>query len=275
MPVTGVRQPNERVLYDPSTNEPFYARYSYAFEGLDGTSGVPLEPGEIVAACRGAQTSATSTPLPPSDQPLFGMGQTRVDVRRYNRQTGQARIVVEWGTRRSSFGAAPDVVREETRTLEFETVQPYAIVDRPSANAPVALFEEAERTISRGKMRTTIRRLKTDEANIVDTITRDITANIGNLMRWRGELRIIAGGGFTPINQTQGYATIVLDYMAPVAAVGVGQIVNERAVENKPVAALAANQVYKLPPSFSYGTEAEPLNVTYPAEVPTFTWLTS
>ena len=275
MAVTGVRQPNERILYDPTTDLPYYARFSYAFEGLDGSSGTPLEPGEIIGQCRNAEDTSTSTPLPPADDTQFNLSQKRVDVRRYNRQTGQARIVVEYGVRNISFGAAPDVTSESNQAMQYNQVQPYMLALR-SATLSSIQNEVVRRNIARGRMRSVIKRLKTDEANLIDTITRNITENLGRLMPWRGYDRIIVGGGFQPISQTQGYATIVLDYMPPVEAVAQGDIVDENDYKNLKVDALLANQIYVDPPTDAGGTVAEDLLITYRGPViSTFAWLTS
>jgi hypothetical protein len=266
--VTGVRQPNERVLYNAQTDEPYYVRYSYAFEGLSDT----LTAGQIIEACRNAEDTSTSTPLPLPDENEVGLPQTRVDVRRYSRQTGQARIVVEWGIRSFSGGQAPDVASERSQVIQESYSQPYVVVFNPGLNQDQA--ETFSRRINRPRLRTTIRRFKTDEPNLGDTISGNITDNVGRLMRWRNRDRIIVGGGFQPTTQTQGYAYIILDYLPPVDGVLQGDIFNDVGYENLPVEALGVNQVYKIEPSLAVGTIAELLDVTYkgPA-LDTFGWI--
>jgi len=267
--VTGVRQPNERVLYGPQADSPYYVRYSYAFEGLNDS----LTPGEIISQCRNAESSDTSAPLPASTDTEYGLPQTRVDVRRYSRQTGQARIVVEWGIRSFSGGAAPDVASERSQVIQDDYSQPYVVVFNPGVFQDQA--ETFSRRINRPRLRTTIRRFKTDENGLGDTISGDIADNVGRLMRWRNRDRIIVGGGFQPTTQTQGYAYIILDYLPPVDGVLQGEIVNDVGYENLPVQALGANQVYKIEPSLSVGTIAELLDVTYRGPVlDTFGWIT-
>lgn len=272
MAVTGVRQPNERIIYNPNTDQPYFVRYSYAFEGLG--NGTPLEPGEIIAQCRAAEDSATSTPLPAAGAPEFDLPQTRVDVRRYNQQTGQARVVVEWGVRAFSSGAGPDVFSERSEAISSRMDQPYMLALRSGVSSST-VNEIAVRQVIRHQLRTTIRKLKTDEPGLGDTISQNIAANIGKLMPWRGLDRIVVAGGFVPISQTQGYATLVLDFLTPVDAVGEGEIFTVGDYVNLPVAALTNNQVYFDPPNNATGTEAESLADTYGDPIPTFGWILS
>jgi hypothetical protein len=268
--VTGVRQPNERVVYGPQADSPYYVRYSYAFEGLNDS----LTPGEIISQCRNAESSDTSAPLPASTDTEYGLPQTRVDVRRYSRQTGQARIVVEWGIRSFSSGAAPDVASERSDTIATSYTQPYTIRFNQTGPIPRMQAEIATRAVSRPRLRTTIRRLKTESGGLGDQISQDIANNVGRLMVWRGLDRIIVGGGFQPTTQTQGYAYIVLDYLTPLPGVLAGDIYSEAGYENLPIEALVANQVYKIPPDFAVGTQGEDLDETYRGStLGTFGWI--
>ena len=257
-------------MYNAQTDEPYYVRYSYAFEGLSDT----LTAGQIIEACRNAEDTSTSTPLPLPDENEVGLPQTRVDVRRYSRQTGQARIVVEWGIRSFSGGQAPDVVSERSETSSTSYTQPFAISFAQVGPIPRNQSEIATRTVSRPRLRTTIRRLKTESGGLGDQISQDIANNVGRLMVWRNLDRIIVGGGFQPTTQTQGYAYIVLDYLPPLDAVAAGDIYSEAGYENLPIEALTANQVYKIPPNFTTGTQGESLDVTYRGStLGTFGWI--
>jgi hypothetical protein len=268
--VTGYLQPNEIILYRNGEEDPYFVRQSYAFEGL-GTPSEPLTAGQIVAIARAADSG---TPLPASDaQPdgLPNIPQSKVAVRRYARQTGEARIIVEWGVRGGGGGGGVPALESRSSNVggtkyrqPFMTLQDFRIDDNVVVGGmPVA----GSREITRVRTRVYYRRLVTLTEGLASAIDSAIADHIGKLFYYNGANRILIGGGYAPYTQTQGYVTTIFDRLAPVRGVLKGDIVDytdpatAAKSESMPVAELVENQVYKVPTKT--GTEAEPLANTY------------
>jgi hypothetical protein len=265
----GVLQPNELVLYN-AEGEPYFARYSYSFKGLWTTSDSPSA-GEIIEKAR--DEDITGTPLPAQDAPLFGnsLPQTRVVVRRYSEQTGQARIIVEWGVRfGGSGGATAPLVQRSSSVVTTGFNQPYTIFSSGGAFPNLTLsVSYGEREVPRIRTRVRMRNLITiadeDEALEVDQA---IENNINKLFNYNGVQRILTGGGYSPFSANQGYVTTVWDRYSPVLEVLEGALIDNTntatgiTTKNLAVQPLGANQVY-LPPDPVAGTRAQLITETY------------
>lgn len=261
MAITGVQQPNELVVYklfsSATDDQIIYARYSYAFAGL-GSSGVALSPGEIITVARSPATG-DNVSLPSADFKINDLSQTRVSVRRYDKQTQQARIVVEWGQRFSGGGAAPDVQSRSSSVVDVNYIQPYTAI-LPAVSGPVN-FETRERKIPRVRTRVRIRTLHSDDADI-NSLDQLIEENVGKLFLYHNVWRILVGGGYSPFSQTQGYITTVFDRLGAVMGTAERGIIDDFTGHNLIVHPLAANELYKVPHG-SLGTRATPVDESY------------
>lgn len=264
MAVHGVQQPNELILYN-ADGDPYFVRYSYAFSGI-GSASTPAAPGEIITRARAATTGVA---LPAADDEPSGISlpQSRVAVRRYSRNTQQARIIVEWGNRYGgSGGPTPTLVTRSSSVGGVQYDQPFALGftggDGDESNP------YGSRQIERVRTRVQQRNLITSTGSTVFEIDSAIENNVGKLFNYNGVNRILVGGGFSPISAVQGYVSTVFDRLSPVPGYAAGEIVDFTdpatgiAVQNLAVSALAANQIYKSPTPTA-GTAAEPINETY------------
>lgn len=266
MAVIGQRNPNELVVYTNSLEFPSFIRRSYVFKGLgENGSGSYTTLGETQIAAQAR--SASGDPLPPSNELAGGLPQTRVSVRRYDRQRGHATIVVQWGIRYTAGGSGADVKREASRIVNTRQAQPYAAITRGDN---ISLFEILSRQIFRPTVRVRFEKVRTDDGTTTGLVDK-ILGDAGKLILWRGQDRIIVSGGFSPFSQTQGYLSITMDLVSGVAAVPEDGIIADTGVYGSlPVVALARNQEYGVP-STSTGTPALPL----PVSVPVYNWMVS
>jgi hypothetical protein len=264
MPITGVLNPNELIIYRPDlngdTNDPAYARFNYSFEGLP--TNPSLNAGEIIAACRAVDV--LGTPLPGEGDPPPGFGalelpQTRVRVLRYHRQTGQARITVEWGVRYSTGGGgAPSLTRIRTVAGGTKIDQPLVIrqmIGTGGTQGPVPDFEVyrvLNRQVPRGIVRETYSKLVTFSGGLTPELISQIgSANYNRQFVYLGTPKILVSVSTTPISSVQGYVNTEFIQYSPVPEVGEADAVDtsENFLDqvNLSVAALGYNDEYAVP----------------------------
>lgn len=262
---TGYRQSNEVVRYRNGAEEPYYARYSYGFEGL-GTTANPLTAGQIVSVARSADGDA----LPAPDATELGLPQTRVTVRRYDSRTGEARIVVEWGERYISSFSLPTVRSSQSSVAGSTIEQPYGLI---TSYPTSSVFETQVRTVPRGVTRTTFRNLITLSDGIEDAIDIQLELNIGKLFTFNSIPRVLLGGSVRPFSATQGYVYTTFERKGQVRAIGEGELFNQGQTVNTPIAALGFNDEYGVPTG--QGTPVIPATTIYEeGSVGSLPWLT-
>lgn len=216
MPV-GSLQPNEVLSYLRGESSPRYIRRVYVFEELTQFDSDPDD-----TSIKGICQTATGTKLPDDGEPLLGLPMLEMRVARYSERRGEATIVVEWGDRFYSSGAAPDVKREGmVYTPPRQILQPFGIAFTGVGPAP--LMEIRNRPLYRNVHRIGVSRLM-DEAQANTLYQTSIAANDKARMGWRGVDRIIVGGNVRPVGQTQAYLTVFLDYYSSIAEVPEGTL---------------------------------------------------